>query len=232
MDLADFAWREVLVVALAIAGIYLAVALLGLWRMRPGRPPVWPAAAGLEDPRLPPLEPGFREAPAKHADHPAPETVDIDAVGLRNGTRPYAAADHSASELVEIDVGPAPAVEPHARPRHDPADAGPSFAEHLAVTELAAEVKQLREELRALRDEVAAIKEAPRVSPLYADAAELARRGFDARGVAAECGISVAEAELVLALSRGDRDFDKGLGEVKGDRNDGDIGRVRAANSI
>lgn len=229
MDLADFAWREVLVVALAIAGIYLVVALMGLWRMRPRRPPVWPAAAGLADPLVPPLEPRLREAPTKPGDRPAQELVEIDVAGLQSGMQPYA-ADRAAPELVEIDLGPAPAAEVRPRPR-EAATEGPSFAEHLAVTELAAEVRQLREELRTLREEVAAIKEAPRVSPLYADAAELARRGFDARGVAAECGISVAEAELVLALSRSDRDFDKGLGEIKGDRNDDDIGRVRAANS-
>jgi hypothetical protein len=79
----------------------------------------------------------------------------------------------------------------------------------LAKTELEAEVKQLRRELAALREELAEIKATRRVSPLYAEAAALAQRGFDARGVAAECGISVAEAELVLAMSRDSKDFDK-----------------------
>ena len=54
----------------------------------------------------------------------------------------------------------------------------------------------------------AEIKTLRRISPLYADAAALAQRGFDARGVAEECGISVAEAELVLAMSKDSKDFD------------------------
>jgi orotate phosphoribosyltransferase-like protein len=55
---------------------------------------------------------------------------------------------------------------------------------------------------------LADVRDARRISPLYADAAALAHRGFDARGVAEECGISVAEAELVMAMSRDDKDFD------------------------
>jgi hypothetical protein len=62
-----------------------------------------------------------------------------------------------------------------------------------------------------LRAEMSELKAARRVSPLYAEAVALARRGFDARGIAAECGISVAEAELVQAMSDGGKNFD---GEV------------------
>lgn len=82
------------------------------------------------------------------------------------------------------------------------------FAAHLALTELEAEVGRLRAEVAALRQELADLKAPRRVSPLYAEAAALAQRGFDARGVAEECGISVAEAELVLAMSRDEKDFD------------------------
>jgi hypothetical protein len=93
-----------------------------------------------------------------------------------------------------------------------------SFPEQLAWSRLEAEVRQLRGELAALPLQVAALKATPRVSPMYADALDLARRGFDARGVAEECGISVAEAELVLAMARDNTDFDRemeddGLGQ-------------------
>lgn len=89
--------------------------------------------------------------------------------------------------------------------------ASTEFARHLAVRELEAEVRRLRAEVAALREDLNELKRerAPRrVSPLYAEAAALAERGFDARGVAEECGISVAEAELVLAMSRDDKTFD------------------------
>jgi Protein of unknown function (DUF2802) len=98
----------------------------------------------------------------------------------------------------------------------------PVFAEQLAWTRLEAEVKDLRTELAAARAQVAGmqaeltgmqaelseLKAARRVSPLYADAVALARRGYDARGIAEECGISVAEAELVLSMSNGGQNFD------------------------
>jgi hypothetical protein len=125
---------------------------------------------------------------------------------------------------------PTPAVKPHATDLPEPAPipngpAGPAagaapvdmppavpfeaeLTARLARTELEAEVQQLRQELATLREEMAELKATRRVSPLYAEAAALAQRGFDARGVAEECGISVAEAELVLAMSRDSRDFD------------------------
>lgn len=109
----------------------------------------------------------------------------------------------------------AAAPEPVARPFIVPVEAEPvptavpPFAEQLAWTALEAEVRQLRAEVTALREELAGFKAVRRVSPMYAEALDLARRGFDARGVAEECGISVAEAELVLAMARDKVDFDR-----------------------
>lgn len=93
-----------------------------------------------------------------------------------------------------------------------PSEAGelatPNFAEHLAWPRLEAEIGQLRAEVAQLREELSQLKAARRISPLYADAAALAQRGYDAHGIAGECGISVAEAELVLAMSDGGKNFD------------------------
>jgi hypothetical protein len=87
-------------------------------------------------------------------------------------------------------------------------EAAPPFAERLAWVDLSQDLKQLREEVAGLRRDLEEVKAARRVSPIYAEAVALAHRGFDARGVAEECGISVAEAELVLALSRDDKTLD------------------------
>lgn len=109
----------------------------------------------------------------------------------------------------------APASEPA------PAVETPIFAEHLAWTRLEAEMDELRADLAAMRTElagarnelagmqaeVAQLKAGRQVSPLYAEAVDLAQRGYDARGIAEECGISVAEAELVLSMS-GNKNFD------------------------
>ena len=139
---------------------------------------------------------------------------------LRRRREAVAAATATASTAGQAApaVAPLMAAEPMVATDTDvPTDIAPvpsvAFAAELSVqvakTELEAEVRQLRVELAALRDELAEIKATRRVSPLYAEAAALAQRGFDARGVAEECGISVAEAELVLAMSRDSRDFDK-----------------------
>jgi hypothetical protein len=181
MDFTGFGWRDVFFLALALAAVYLVVALLGLARLRRRREP------SLTDTPTEPLAPTFEPSiQAKESD-----------------------TDYAAAELVAMDFSPAPAAP---------------FAAHLALTELEAEVKHLRADVSALREELAELKAARRISPLYADAAALARRGFDARGVASECGISVAEAELVMAMSRDDRDFDS---EV----DDGEPGRRAAAGS-
>lgn len=76
------------------------------------------------------------------------------------------------------------------------------------LAELRAQLTAMATELAAVHAELSELKVARRVSPMYAEAVALARRGYDARGIAEECGISVAEAELVLSMSSGSKDFD------------------------
>lgn len=161
MEFFDFGWRDVLLIGVALAAIYLVIALLGLARLqrRNAEPPV---AASMAAPMA--------------ATMTAPMTA----------------------------FSAPPPVEPELTSEAEPAP----FAGHLALSGLEVEVRRLSAEVASLREELAKLKAAPQMTPWYADAAALARRGFDARGVAAECGISVAEAELVLAMSRGDKDFD------------------------
>jgi len=87
---------------------------------------------------------------------------------------------------------------------------GAHLAEHLARGDLAEEVRQLREEVVALRAQVAELRAQRNISPYYAEAQALAQRGLSARDVADRMGISLAEAELVHALSRGASLFDAG----------------------
>jgi hypothetical protein len=183
-------WRELVMLAAAVAGIYLVIALLALLRLRRR-----PAPAANVEPRAP-AEPGppFKAPPPGHAwDHPF-----LTPVILPEETAPAP----TEVEVVMNEISAVAAEPPAASP----------FAATLAVTGLEAEVRQLRAELEALRQELAEVKQARRISPLYADAAALAHRGFDARGVAEECGISVAEAELVLAMSKDEQNFDSEVG--------------------
>jgi hypothetical protein len=183
MDSSGFGWRELMIVAAVVAGVYLVVALMALARLR-RRPAPTPAIEPSTS-----AEAGVVARPAtpgKTWDHPfltpapLPEESPIEV------------------DLVMDELSLPPSVPQPVTP----------FAATLGVTELEAEVRQLRAEVAAMRQELSELKEARRVSPLYADAAALAHRGFDARGVAEECGISVAEAELVLAMSRDEKMFD------------------------
>lgn len=178
MDSGGIGWREWMILAAVVAGVYLVVALMALARLRrrpPSAPAIEPSALDEPGPAFKPVTPG------KTWDHPfltpapLPAPIEVDVV------------------MDELSSDPQP-VSP--------------FAATLGMTELEAEVRLLRAEVAAMRQELGILKEARRVSPLYADAAALAHRGFDARGVAEECGISVAEAELVLAMSRDEKMFD------------------------
>jgi len=145
MDLTEFGWRTLMMLAVVAAGAYLLVSLLRL-------------------------------------------------IGLRRRRR-------RPSTLPDTQI-------PTGVPDSPPAVGVPAFAEQLGWTRLDTEVRELRAELVAIRAELSELRAARRVSPLYADAAALARRGYDAQGVAEECGISVAEAELVLSMSRGGKNLD------------------------
>lgn len=71
------------------------------------------------------------------------------------------------------------------------------------LSALRAEVAALHEEVGGLRSDVENMKAARLVAPQYGEAVSLAQQGLDALTIADRCGIAVAEAELVCALSRG-----------------------------
>ncbi|HEX8987079.1 MAG TPA: DUF2802 domain-containing protein [Rhodocyclaceae bacterium] len=102
---------------------------------------------------------------------------------------------------------------PVARPAPTPAgDFGAEVARSrfdAETRQLREEVAQLREEIGQLRSELADLKAARLVSPQYAEAMTMAQRGLTAQDLADRCGISLGEAELVWALSRGATHFDQ-----------------------
>lgn len=104
-------------------------------------------------------------------------------------------------------VPPAPTLlAHHARPT----GFGEHLAEHLARSDMEMEVQRMRSEMERMRVEMDELRVARRVAPQYAEAMELAQRGLSAQAVADRLGISLAEAELVHALSRGDQNFEEG----------------------
>jgi hypothetical protein len=67
---------------------------------------------------------------------------------------------------------------------------------------LAAEVASLREQLSVVATDLSAVRRAPQSSGQYREAVEMAEQGLDAAAVADRCGISRAEADLIVALYR------------------------------
>lgn len=76
-----------------------------------------------------------------------------------------------------------------------------AHAEHFAVGALREEISALRQQVGELRAELESLSAAgvPAATP-YAQAIQLARGGRKAADLAARCGISRGEAELIVAL--------------------------------
>ncbi len=117
-------------------------------------------------------------------------------------TSPAIAAVDEDDELdAVVYVRPRPAADPgfaallgESRERQQP-------VRTTEVQTLRDEVATLRQTLADLQGELDRMKAAHTVSPLYNEAVGLAQHGIDAEGIAARCGISIAEAELVAALA-------------------------------
>jgi DNA-directed RNA polymerase specialized sigma24 family protein len=84
--------------------------------------------------------------------------------------------------------------------KQDPA----RFGQQVVASGIEKELAELRGEVASLKEEVSLLKAARNVSPQYGEAVTLAQQGMTTRQIAERCGISVAEAEMVRALSRPD----------------------------
>ena len=169
----------------------------------------------------------------------APSMIELSAPGLRELL--LLGVVLVAAYLVVLLVrlrGPSPAVkksraqQPQEQPygpwRSEPVEVGPEipdqdFASRLAQSSISLEMQRLQREATQLRAEVAHLSEEVRqlkathsVSPIYSEAMSLAEHGELPAGIAARCGISIGEAELVAALAR--REFS---GAIDGDLESG-----------
>jgi hypothetical protein len=119
--------------------------------------------------------------------------------GLREGVIGMAALIGIYAGIIIIRLSRVSQKQPPPTVQQDTA----RFGEQIFRSGVDAELKEMREEIQALRGEVDKLKAARNVSPQYGDAVALAQQGLDATAIAERCGISVAEAEMVLALSSG-----------------------------
>jgi len=93
---------------------------------------------------------------------------------------------------------PQPPEPPEPAWKKDPTE----FGQQVLKNGIDAELAELRREVAALKEKVSLLEAARNVSPQYGEAVTLAQQGMAAREIAERCGISVAEAEMVHALSR------------------------------
>jgi len=208
MDAEIFGWREGILLLVGLAVLYLVVTVVRLLRV--GKRSTESGQSSLTEPRV-------TERP------PVPELTET--VSTLQVTH-----SNEWNDVVDLDLLGGERVEtPLSRAPSPAGDFGEQLAEHLARSDLEREVRQLRKEVDALRAELDELRTVRNISPHYAEALSLAQRGLTAQDVADRMGISLAEAELVHALSRGESIFDEG--EHNGaDREDGeprDAGGVR-----
>ena len=178
VGLANLSWREALIALVVLLALYVVVVF---WRMH--------RLKRLKKPSVKTLEPFVAQtAVAAYAAEQQPELLDTPP-----SPEPLAA--------------PSDAAFPWNEP---PAEIIPG--QH-RIEALEREILQLRKEVGGLRAEVLVLREAQRrdlqqaqvthnVSPLYSDAMQMAIQGHDAATISQHCGISRAEAELVVSLVR------------------------------
>lgn len=204
-------WREILlglILAIVAYMVWLLVRMRALNRQRRAPPPA-------KEPREL-REPRVMEKPA--ASEAAPENRPPD------DPRNAQFHDHLREQLKERFKKhyPTPAVAEESR--EDPMEASwppenrADFARQTLMDGVERELEQLREEVDALRGALSALREdfiglreefqqeiqathaAQNASPLYSDAMQMAILGHDALTISERCGISRAEADLVVAL--------------------------------
>lgn len=187
----NFGWREAMVLGIVLVTIYFVIMVLRFLQLpRPDR-------HRLRDYHAPEMR-----SPPPEFD--APPGTAIAGV-WESPAEPRLDAFLDPLSEFHPDVRAEPLVAPSVRAEAPAGD----FSAQLTQKTMESEVRQLREQLAESRNEIQRMREemqrlsaAQKVSPLYNEAMALAVRGVDAAGVAGRCGISIAEAELVVALSK------------------------------
>lgn len=182
--LAYLGWREALIAVVALLVIYILIAFLRIGRLKNNAtqtqspaPLAAPAAVAayvaVQEVENPPDKPA-EEAPVESA---LPEESPRRERSFAWNEPPEISVDARRIEMLEQEVA-----------------------------QLRRELGGLRAEVQAFRDEqrreLSRVQVAQNTSPFYSDAMQLALQGQDAAGISQLCGISRAEADLVVALAR------------------------------
>jgi hypothetical protein len=196
-------WREILLSLILLIVIYM---LWLIWRMRYIGRQSSASASQRDEPRVrPDQEPSISKSAMAQESRPDDDDGDDDE---ETGAAPLI---YTRPRRRNPYVSPAATPETEAAARQE-------LAREAIMAGVEREVGQLRDELDALRGAFAALRSdlqalhdafdqemqnlrtVQNASPLYSDAMQMAVLGHDAISIAERCGISRAEAELVVAL--------------------------------
>lgn len=226
MEWGSLGWRDGILLLVAGAALYLVLMLLKLvqiGRRHPGQEPeqaledekvdiVSPLRRRTEidaEPVMSPTSPAY--AVSAYAEEAAMEPSVSGSVNESFATQPAPTFEwDDVKELFGDDPAQLTPAAPASSPDQRSAGFGEHLADHLARTDVETEMQRMRDEMERMRKEMEDLRAARRVSPQYAEAVELVQRGLTPQDVADQLGISLAEAELVQALSRGRQNFDEG----------------------
>jgi type IV secretory pathway VirB10-like protein len=205
--LANLSWRELLIAACVLLAVYAAFVFFRINALKQDKPLIHLAAAS------PP--------------HPAVAAYAAE----ESGVSPFHAPEPPTTASPPVPEKPQPRrkfsakYEPQEPVLRDAAEETSSQKAERKTLALEREVEQLRKEVGGLRAEILLLREAcretversekaereeveerkhviPPISPFYNDAMQMAAQGESIESISQFCGISRAEAELVVALAR------------------------------
>lgn len=158
--------------------------------------------------------------PAQGAALAADQSSSAAAWGEAAGVEPVDADDDNDYDYAPVPAATAPALTPAPQPSPPPPVSPDVFAIELELQRLRRELGAVRAALDVQQEEIGALHETVRLlseqppalaqateqfdqnaSPEYSEALVLARRGLSVEDISTRCGITRAEAELVVSLA-------------------------------
>lgn len=209
-------WREIILTLILLIVLYMVWLIWRMRRLGQTRTPV-----STSPPRA---EPGLSSSPSSSSSADPPAST----VAMRRERERERDREEEEDALIysrrglHVDstksANSANSADPVRRPPSLFDESG--LAEQTFMSGVAREMEESREEIESLRGALAALREemdqlraafaqevqsahiAQNASPLYSEAMQMAVLGHDALTIAERCGISRAEAELVVSLMK------------------------------
>ncbi|MCL2020811.1 MAG: DUF2802 domain-containing protein [Betaproteobacteria bacterium] len=181
-------WREILltlILGIVLYMLWLVWKMRGLSRVKPQPPPA-PAQTARDEPTLTNTAPAFPKSAAVGENNELPLVYPLPPLSPRHAERPSPLSRAHEGEIMHKTLMDGMSRE---------------------LKELRQEVAILRDSFALLRDEMEMLRNslqntqvAQNASPLYKEAMQMAILGHDALTISERCGISRAEADLVVSL--------------------------------